>query len=146
MTATENHKAPDRTRRTALWLVVAALILAGVIVTAFGDPRYGIEAWIARQLEAPDGIQAILLTISTVAILPIVAIGVYLFTVGSRTVRSQRYPPPRFALLRDVRVLEGRPAVRRGRLLQTLSGLVTLAALLLPLMIWWAARSLSGLG
>jgi hypothetical protein len=77
---------------------------------------------------------------------PVLAAGGYLFVLGTRIVRSQRFPPPNQAVVRDTRVLEGTAAVRRGRIVQLLSLLLSVAAGAIPLVLWRLLRMLGDTG
>lgn len=139
------RKPNPRERRNALWLLAVAAVLGIVAVLVFVDSRQAIEDWIARQLDQPGGIGGMLLAVTVLAILPVVAAGIYLFVLGSRSVTAQRFPPPGFSAVRDVQVYEGLAARRRARVVQALAVILVLTALLLPTMIWWFARSLEAM-
>jgi hypothetical protein len=140
------QKADVGARRTTLWLTAVALVLGGVLVLAFDAAREEIQAWMALRLDDSGEVEGTLLAISILAILPLIAAGIYLFQLGRRSVRARRFPPPGVAVVRDTRVLEGHEGRRRGRLLQVLAGMLIAAALLVPFALWRVTQSLLAVG
>jgi hypothetical protein len=140
------QKAAVGARRTALWLTAVALVLGAVLVLAFDAAREEIQAWIAQRLDDSGEVEGTLLALSILAILPLVAAGIYLFQLGGRSVRARRFPPPGLAVVHDTWVLEGHEGQRRGRLLQVLAGILIAVALLIPFAVWRVTQSLSAVG
>jgi hypothetical protein len=62
----------------------------------------------------------------------------YLWRLGSRIVREGRFPPSGVRTVRDTVVVNGRPAVWRGRGVRVLAGVLAVAALALPFFLWRA--------
>lgn len=76
----------------------------------------------------------------SIGVAPIALFAIYLFVFGARVIRARRFPLPGQAVTRDTPIREGRAAIARARLLQTLAALLLLAALALPVIF---ARLLS---
>lgn len=81
-----------------------------------------------------------------IPVAPIIALSGYLIVYANRIVRTQRFPPPDTPVIRDVRVIEGRPAVIRGRVAQALLWVILLSASAIPLLIWYLFYSISCVG
>ena len=136
----EVRKADSLARHSAFWLIVAAaafgaLVLAGV----FGKGNEPPE-WLVERLSQPGSAQGTLLAAAVIAMVPVLVMACYLFLAGSRTVRSGRYPPPGLAVWRDTRAIEGRPAIRRGRMLVAIAVALIGLALLVPVLMWQLVR------
>lgn len=58
---------------------------------------------------------------------PLYVFAGYLFLTGHRVIDARRYPPPGQRVIRDTKIMEGHAAVTRGRLLQALSVILTVA-------------------
>jgi len=69
--------------------------------------------------------------------LPLLLLSRSLWRIGRHTADVARFPPPGMRVVRDTVVLEGAPAVRRGRLMQWLAMLLGLIVLVVPLALWW---------
>jgi hypothetical protein len=78
----------------------------------------------------------------TILILPIIAASFYLAWLGYISVKYQRFPPEGLSVTRDVRILEGRSAIIRGRIIISLSMLIFIAAVSIPILIWTILENL----
>lgn len=74
---------------------------------------------------------------------PVLWLSIYLICFAGKIVKAQRFPPPDTPVIRDVRVLEGRQAVVRGRLIQVLCWIIMIAAAALPLLVWYIFYTVS---
>lgn len=77
---------------------------------------------------------------------PILWLSIYLIRFAGKIVQAERFPPPDTPVIRDVRVLEGKSAVLRGRLVQVLCGIIFVAAAAIPLLVWYIFYSVSCIG
>lgn len=80
---------------------------------------------------------------TTIVAIMIVGYSLHLFRVGHRIVTSERFPPKDMAVIRDTRVLEGRPARIRGLVLKGLSLALFIAAIALPFYAYYVTALLA---
>jgi hypothetical protein len=135
---------PGAQRRASL--LVCCGILTGLVVIWLAE-SYGpaINAWITRNPEQIYSRLALVFAIVALAVaVPIMAFAGYLWRLGKRIIRSQRFPPPGTFVARDTIVLRDAAARRRGRLLQILA-VFMVAAVLGFVAILWRLLSLLGL-
>ncbi len=126
------QKADPAARRKSLLIVGLAGIVLLVAGLLFGfDEPDRIDAIAGLILESPRiGVIAM-----AVGAFPIVLFAIYLFVVGARVVRAERFPLPGQAVVRDTPIREGRAAIFHGRVLQALAVLLALAAAALPVIL-----------
>ena len=77
---------------------------------------------------------ALAMTILTTV--PLLGLAAYMWQVGRRVIRVDRYPPPGLRLIRAAPVVTGPAARRRGRLFQGFAIVLGLAGLLLAFFLW----------
>lgn len=73
---------------------------------------------------------------------PLVALAVYLWSLGARVLRAGQFPPPGYRVIRDTPVVGGQAAVLRGRAFRALALCLGGGAVLLWLFLWRLARVL----
>ncbi len=73
-----------------------------------------------------------------------ISASVWLWRVGSRSQNALQFPPPGLRVVRDIVILRGEQAVRRGRLLQILAAALLLSTMGL-LAAAWRVYELPGL-
>jgi len=73
--------------------------------------------------------------ISVLMMSPLLAFSVYLIREGNRICRAQRFPAPGQVVIRDTEILEGKPAIRRSRVMQILALILMICALPLTILI-----------
>ena len=98
------------------------------------------QDWIARDPTAHLR-YGLLLSVALVSA-PLLALASYLWRVGARTIRAERFPPPGFAVVRNTRVLRGQSARRRGRPAQALAAATGSLACAFPVVCWRLAETL----
>lgn len=101
--------------------MLAVAAIAGIGIVGF----FLLLDWMAeiREMEparARKAVASALLWCACTVALPIVALGTYLWSVGARVRREERFPLPRARLVRDTPILTGRAARTRGVALQVL--------------------------
>jgi hypothetical protein len=107
-----------------------------------------VRHWLAElQRRPPDEVRltlAITLRCSGLAAGVIGAgFGLYLFALGRRAVRAERFPPPGVAVIRDTPVLTGVQARRRGAFIQTIATVLVILACALAVVTFRLATRLS---
>ena len=124
--------------------VIRTLILSGLIgtcaIAAFGLYERALQSWLVRNIDSLAQQASAVFIGALVFASPLLFSAVYYFSLGRRVMRSQRFPPPGYAVYRDTPVLEGRSAIRRGLVMQILSVILLSAAALLPMMFVYLVR------
>lgn len=113
----------DRSYRRTLVVIYLVLVLAGGITIGWVLPW--AEGYL-EGLQAERALGVIKFTL-IVLFLSIVPLGVYLFTVGRKMIRYERFPPPGRKVITDTQVVEGEKVKFQGQLVVVLSvGLIVL--------------------
>jgi hypothetical protein len=115
-------------------IVGCATVVGVVLITVARRFRLEFEAWLGQDLSTRLRLVVGALTILTSG--PVLGLAGYLWHLGQRIVRAERYPPPGLRLTRDTLVVTGPAAVRRGRLIQLFAAVLGLVALLLAFFLW----------
>jgi hypothetical protein len=140
----EIQRADPRARRRA-WLAVACGAAAGLVLIALAERyRPSLEDWITRDSDQfrarlTLGFAALAAAISG----SLLGFAVYLWRLGGRVVRAERFPPPGLALVRDTIVMRGSLARRRGRLIQLMAAALALVACGISAILWRLVSLLS---
>jgi hypothetical protein len=71
-----------------------------------------------------------------VLLLPLVGFAMYLWRLGTRIVREERFPPEGTKVIRDVVVIHGDAARWRGRLAQVLGIALGAAGVIMIVLLW----------
>ena len=132
----EIQKADPDARRRALTIVLVALGLGLAGLAALTAREEQFQRWLEANADWLAREPWIVALAGLVAVAPMIALAVYLFIVGARMARTQRYPPPGVAVTRDTPVVTGRGAVLRGRFVQALCVGLILCALAIPAVLW----------
>jgi hypothetical protein len=127
------QRADPRIRRLALAIVVFGAAAGAALIAAFGHYRPELDAWMRRD---PSASSIALAVVAALVCLPLFGAAAYLLLYGSRIVSAEMYPPPGRSLFRDTRVLTGPAAIRRGRLLQAIGGVILGACFVLLPALW----------
>ena len=112
------QQADPKARRKAIWVICVATLLGLSAISAFEYFQDDLQSWPARNVDFLLENTIVVFVVSFIFVSPVLAAGTYLFLLGYRTVRAQRFPPPGYAVARDTRVLEGWQGMRRGRVIQ----------------------------
>ncbi|MEW6265321.1 MAG: hypothetical protein AB1641_19760 [Thermodesulfobacteriota bacterium] len=106
-----------------------------ILVVLAGIAGAGLAVWIApaylRYLQGIEPGRAVVLVKTTLVILFLAPapIGAHMFGLGRKAAREERFPPSGLKIIRDTKVITGRPAVIRGRIIQTLATVMILLSL-----------------
>jgi hypothetical protein len=96
-----------------------------------------VAAWVKRH---PGQVRSRLLVVFVVTwailALPVFGMAAYFWRIGSDAVRTAEFPPPGTLLIQDAELLRGEPAVRRGRIMQIVSGCFVALALAATVLLW----------
>lgn len=140
-----NHiqKADPSARRKAIISLIAGAV-AGVGLFLLLDYFVGnVNEWIASNALYLVEHHYLVFLIMLLLVSPILWLSTYLIRFAGKIVKSKRFPPPDTPVIRDVRVLEGKSAVLRGRLLQGLCWIIAIAAGIIPPLVWYIFYSVS---
>jgi len=113
--------ADIKARRKALWVFGIATLFGLCAILAFEYYQHDFQTWLERNIDYLVRNTFVVFLATLVFVSPLIAAGIYLFMIGNRTVRAQRFPPPQYAVMQDTRMFEGSRGVRRGRIIQFLS-------------------------
>lgn len=137
------QKADPKERRKAILSVIIGA-LAGTSLFFLLDFTLGnVSLWLQKNAILLVEYHYVGFIAMLVLVSPILWIAIYLILFTKKIIKTQRFPPANMPVIRDVRVLEGRRAVRRGWLLQVLSWLILLPAAAIPLLVWYILYSVS---
>ncbi len=124
----EIQKSDPKARRNALVIVAGGALLGAALITVGSEFRSDFEAWVTQNMHARVRLVTSVLMVLTTG--PVLGIAGYLGHLGRRVVRAERYPAPGVRIIRHTRIIVGAAAVRRGRLIQTLAGVIGVAGVL----------------
>jgi hypothetical protein len=136
------QRADPKARRKAMGVICVATVLGLAAILTFRYMRDDVQAWLEQHLHILLEHPLLVFVASLILVSPLFAAGIYLYLVGKRTVRAQRFPPPGYAVARDTLVLTGGQAIRRGWLLQLLSLILVGGTGAIPVIMWYLFRSL----
>lgn len=134
---TEIRKADFTVRRYAVLALLLGTCVGALLILCF--ERYHIELrdWILSEPEASaQRAKLVLLGVAALLLAPLLGFAAYVWSVGSRAVRSREFPPAGVRVIRDTTVIRGESAVSRGRLLEALALGCGIAAVALALLLW----------
>jgi hypothetical protein len=134
---------PDARRRAALVLIFAAAI-GGLLISAFEHFREPLREWLVSDpAETPRRARLALSVSILVLSTPAIAFAIYLWLLGRKVLRAERFPPPGLRVIRDTPVIRGAAAVTRGHAVQIFAVCLGVAVGVLCLFIWWFAGTIS---
>jgi hypothetical protein len=144
MSVTKISRADPVARRRVLLLLVGFAV-CGVLLKVGADWfRSPLAHWVLADPAAADQrLGYVLFAMALLMSTPLLALAVFFYSLGRRTVRSGEFPPPRWRVVRDTPVISGAAAVSRGRLLLVLAALCLLAAAGVATMLWFYLKTLT---
>ena len=130
----EIQKADPNAVRTAVAVVACATLLGVVLIIATEKRHPELQAWIEQDVRIR--IPMTLAAVSLLTVGPVIGVAAYLWRFGRRMIRTQRYPPAGFRMVRDTQVVTGDAAIRQGRLVLGLATTIGVAGVLLAFFLW----------
>jgi hypothetical protein len=137
------QKADPEARRKVVWVICIATILGVCAILTFESLQDDLQSWLERNIDFLLENTIVVFLVSLAFVSPVLAAGTYLLVLGNRTVRAQRFPPPKTAVACDTLVLEGSKGRQRGRVIQLLSLLLLCSAAAIPFVMWYVFCSLA---
>lgn len=140
-----NHiqKADPQARKKAIFSLIGGA-LAGVGLFFLLEFLVGnVNHWIEANADFLVEHHYVAFLIMLVLVSPILWLSYYLIRFAGKIITAERFPPPNTPVIRDVRVLEGKPAIVRGRLVQVLCWIILLTAAAIPPLVWYIFYSVS---
>lgn len=140
---TSVQKADPAARRQAVLLVVVGALVGALFLVGFERYRAALLDWFLsypKQLAYRLRFFFILAAVSGSA--PLFALAVYLWSLGGKVMRAQRFPPPGHRVYRDTPILEGHAAIARGRGFKRFAVFLGVASALLWCAFWRLASTL----
>ncbi len=107
-------------------MIGLALVFVGVVLIGWVLP------WAEEYLEGLEARKALgsIKVALVVLFLSIVPLAAYLFTIGRKMMKYERFPPPGMKVITDNKVVEGENAKFRGQVVVVLSLVLTFLGLL----------------
>ena len=141
---TDVQKADPAARRHAVQFVVVGAILGALLIVGLERYRAPLLEWFLSEPELLTHRLALVFIFTTVVgSAPLFAFAIYLWSLGSKVTRVQRFPLPEQRVVRDTRIVEGEAAKARGRGFQVLAISLGVAGVMLSYLFW---RLVSAIG
>lgn len=137
------QRADPRARRMAFTILTAGTIAGTILIAAFSHFESQLYDWIEANADILLHHPEIGLVVGLVFTTPILLASGYLYVYGYRAAKLKRFPPPGYAVARDVTVITGSAASTRGRVIQLLAALTLFAGVSIPIVLWYLLEQLS---
>lgn len=137
------QRADPEARRKGIWIICVVMLLGFSAILAFEYVQEDFQTWLEANIDFLLDNTFVVFVASLLFVSPLLAVGIYLLLLGKRIVRTQRFPPPGQAVIRDTAVQEGQQAIWRGRVIQLLALLVLGSVVTIPIIMWYVFRSLN---
>lgn len=136
--------ADPQQRKKALKLVVMGMVVGCLLFALF--QLYEVYVYIAL---SRIGVAVIQMPSLMVLIVGLISSPIYLslwmlIRLARKVIEHQRFPPPNTSTVRDVTILEGVAAIRRGKLILALCLFLLVSTLILPFYSWYLVLQVLG--
>jgi len=141
----EIQKADPEARRRVVLVIVFGTAAGALLIAGFGYFRDVFHGWLTSD-PAETAFRARLAIGVAAALLaaPLVGCAAYLWLLGAKVLRAQRFPPPGLGVVRDTPVVAGTAAVTRGHVMQVVAVCLGVSAAVLCLFFWRLIGTLGG--
>jgi hypothetical protein len=113
-----HYATPGAGRRLAFHIGLVVLA-GGALIAILQAYQPALLAWATSDPARTRGRAQLLIALVAVILLaPLAGFAIYIWRLGTRTLREDRFPPEDLAVIRDVLVTRGPAARARGRLLR----------------------------
>ena len=136
---TEFRKADPASRKLAVVLLLTGTGIGALLIGGFDRYHGELLDWILVGPESAQKIKLALLSVAALQLAPLLALALYLWSLGERVRRSREFPPPGLRVLRDTPIVSGEKAIYRARLLRSLALTCGIAAVALCFLFWRVA-------
>lgn len=136
------QKADPKAKRKVLWILGAAAAAGVIAIVSFEFLQAHLLTWLESNIDFLTENSFLVFLFALLMVSPVLAAGFYLYALGHRAARAQRFPPPGCAVVIDTPVIDGPAGLRRGRIIQTLSLLLLFVAGSIPVLLWYLFRLL----
>lgn len=131
---------PDpQTRRRAAVIVGIGAIVGVVCLYGAVACQPTVERWVtdpAAVAAQADRLNAVIAVVAVGMALPLAGFAVYLWHLGARVLRDERFPPVNLSVMRPTPVLTGVDARRRGRMIQIIGVILAVMAVGVGWVLW----------
>ena len=131
------QKADPQARRKAIKVIIIGALVGTALFFLLQAAVGNVNQWIESNAVFLVEYHYLAFLIMLALVAPGLALSIYLIRFAGKIVSSGRFPPPDTPVIRDVRILEGKQAILRGRLVQFLCWIILLALAAIPLLIWY---------
>jgi hypothetical protein len=137
---TEVRKADPGARRQAVVLGILGVIVGALLIVGFERCRAPLRDWLLSEPGKLAYRLNLVLFLSAAALTaPLIVFATYLWSFGTKVVRTGEFPPPGYRVMRDTPIIGGPAAVSRGRGFKILALCLAAASALLWLLLWLLA-------
>lgn len=133
----EIQKADAEARRRALLIVVVGAAVGCLALAAYPHFEEWLRGWILSDpAHTASRANLIICLFAAAIVLLLVGMAVYVWRLGAKVSRQQRFPPPGVRVLYGTPVLSGPAAMTRGRVIQVVAVFLGLSAVVLAWFFW----------
>jgi hypothetical protein len=134
---TDVRRADPTARWTAALVLVVGTCVGALLIAVFTRYRIPLSDWVlADQGASAQRVRLVFLLLTALLSAPLLALAVYLWSLGGRVVRAREFPPPGLRVIRDTPIVTGERAVARGRLLKVLAVGCVIASAVSAGLLW----------
>jgi hypothetical protein len=131
------RRADPGARRQAILFVAVTVLLGTLLVLGVDRYAESLREWILSDPEAaPRRLKTLFALFAVAASAPLLAFAAYVWNLGAQVIRSGQFPPPGQRVLRDTEVVDGRPAISRGRALKVFAMSLAALCVLFWILLW----------
>jgi hypothetical protein len=131
-----HYATPGAIRRLLVHIVLVTIVGSAVIVLSQAYQPQVVE-WAASDPSRVRGrAQLLIALLAAILLLPLLGFAWYVWRLGTRTLREERFPPEGLVVIRDMLVMRGAAARARGRLFRLIAFSVAILAGLMATILW----------
>ena len=132
----EIQRADLQARRKTIILTLVMMVVFVPILYWANSRIDSVEEWVAQPGETIKRAKLILSVLIAFGAILLLVISIFTFGFASAILRSDRYPPPKIKVVKDIRIRRGVAARKIGRLMQAL-GIASLLLLMALILVGW---------
>ena len=120
-----------------LFYLILGTCVGALLIIGLERYRIPLRDWMMQ--EPAQRLKHFFLLLAAILTGPLIAVAVYVWTLGKKIIRVREFPPPGLRVLRDTPIIMGEKAIARGRLLQVLAVICATASVPSNLLLWGLA-------